>query len=245
MQNNTQVFNILFLIGRPAAGKSEIIAYLKQKTRKERTEELRIGEFNEIDDFPMIWSWFEEDDILDRNGLERLHSDRNGYFKTSDYWNVLIERMELEYWKQVKDNIAFGRTHTAIIEFARGTEHGGFASAFSHFTPELLKHSAALYINVPFEESLRKNRLRKNPDKPHSILEHSLEDDKLRRLYGKVDWESFSAADPDYLLLSGLKIPYRVFENADDVTTGTGTDPRLGLRLRESLGSLWELYTNG
>jgi hypothetical protein len=245
MNAQAEVFNILFLIGRPAAGKSEIIAYLKQKSPAERIEELKIGEFNEIDDFPMIWNWFEEDDILSKNGLERLHSDEKGYFKTNEFWNVLIERLELEYWKQVKENIAFGSSHTAIIEFARGAEHGGFASAFSHFSPELLQRAAVLYINVPFEESLRKNRRRKNPDKPHSILEHSLEDEKLRRLYGEVDWEEFSSGDPDYLSLSGVKVPYRVFENADDVTTGSGSNPELGKRLKDTLCSLWRLYAGG
>ncbi len=241
MKNKDKVFNILILIGRPAAGKSEIIAYLKNTSLEKRIKDLKIGEFIEIDDFPMIWSWFEEDDILSRLGLERLHSTSGGYFKEKELWNVLIERLELEYWKQVTDGTAFGRSRTAIIEFARGSEHGGFAAAFSHLSPELLQRAAVLYIKVPFEESLRKNRLRKNPDKPHSILEHSLEDEKLRYLYGEMDWDEFSANDPDYLNVGGVRVPYRVFENTDDVTTGSGDNPQLANRLRDCLSSLWSL----
>jgi hypothetical protein len=244
MKKKDRVFNILILIGRPAAGKSEIIAYLKNTSPENRMKDLKIGRFNEIDDFPMIWSWFEEDDILSRLGLERLHSTPEAYFKRNELWNVLIERLELEYWKQVKDGIAFGRSRTAIIEFARGSEHGGFASAFSHLSPKLLQRAAVLYIKVPFEESLRKNRLRKNPDKPHSILEHSLEDEKLRYLYGEVDWDEFSADDPDYLNIKGVRVPYRVFENGDDVTTGSGNNPQLGKRLYDCLSSLWSLCQN-
>jgi hypothetical protein len=245
MNRDNNIFDILFLIGRPAAGKSEIIDYLKRTHLEERMRTMKIGRFKEIDDFPMIWSWFEEDDILERRGLQRLHSDEKGYFLDNEYWNVLIERLELEYWKQSKEHVPFGSTHTAIIEFARGSEHGGFSSAFSQFSPELLKRSAVLYINVPFEESLRKNRRRKNPDKPHSILEHSLEDDKITYLYGDVDWQDFTSDDPEYISISGVSVPYRVFENTDDVTTGAGTDPQLGIRLEENLYALWRLYADG
>ncbi len=68
-------FDILILIARPAAGKSEIIHYLKQVPDDERVRRFHIGPFVEIDDFPMLWTWFEEDDILERLGYPRLHTD--------------------------------------------------------------------------------------------------------------------------------------------------------------------------
>ena len=148
MAAQKSVFDILFLIGRPEAGKSEIIDYLKHSDIEGRRSEFRIGEFREIDDFPMLWAWFEDDVILSRRGMERLHS----------------------------------------------------------------------------------------------ILEHSLEDEKLRRLYGEVVWQEFAGGDPEYLQVSGVKIPYRVFDNHDDVTTGRGTNPELGRRLRKELTGLWEVY---
>jgi len=42
----------------------------------------------------------------------------------------------------------------------------------------MLKSAAILYVNVSFSESLRKNRKRFNPNKPDSILEHGLPDEK-------------------------------------------------------------------
>lgn len=243
MEQHNGVFDTLFLIGRPAAGKSEIIDYLKRTDIETRRRDLHIGDFHEIDDFPMLWAWFEEDAILSRRGLPRLHSSEEGYFLYKELWHVLIERLELEYWKQANDEAGFGTSSTAIIEFARGSEHGGFREAFAQFSPDLLERSAVLYLDVPFEESLRKNRNRKNPEKLHSILEHSLEDEKLRRLYGEVDWEEFSIGDPEYLHVSGVKIPYRIFENGDDVTTGRGTNPELGRRLRTDLAALWDIYS--
>lgn len=235
----SETFKILILIGRPAAGKSEIIRFLKNLSYEERSTTCHIGEFHEIDDFPMIWTWFEEDDILTRNGKPRLYTDYNGYFKFNYLWNLLIERLEMEYWKMEASFLS--DRATAMIEFARGGQHGGFSEAFSHLSDKLLRKAAVLYIDVSFEESLRKNRKRFNPDKPYSILEHALPDDKLERLYGQSDWHELSSADADYLHLKGTRVPYMVFENEDDVTTKGGE--ALAGRLRQCFGELWQKYS--
>ncbi len=230
-------FKILFLIGRPAAGKSEIIDYLKKTPLESRIERFHISEFEEIDDFPMLWTWFEEDEILEQMGKKRLHTDKQGYFHEVWLWDVLIRRMELEYEKKLHDTPKYEETHTVIMEFARGSEHGGFRRAFDNFTPDILKKAAVLYLGVSFEESLRKNRKRYNPDRPHSILEHSLPDEKLIKMYKESDWEEFSSAHSDYLEIQNVKVPYIVFDNNDDVTTKGGN--LLGERLEGVLGSLW------
>ena len=232
-------FPVLFLIGRPAAGKSEIIKYLKNCESEERLERFHIGDFREVDDFPMLWTWFEEDALLSRMGKPRLHSTDDGYFKENYLWNLLIQRIYLDYKKMLTDVKGFEENGTAILEFARGSEHGGWKAAFSNFSDEVLKAGAALYINVNFEESLIKNRRRFNPDKPHSILEHGLPDEKMEKLYGESDWEEISSADPEYLDINGVRVPYAVFENMDDVTTPGGAP--LGRRLEETLSRLWEI----
>jgi len=110
-----------------------------------------------------------------------------------------------------------------------------------------------MYINVSWDESLRKNRERYNPEKPDSILEHGLPDSKLELMYKESDWEALCAASPAHLDIQGYKVPYAIFENEDDVTTGRGEsggsgepggspDP-LGQRLEETLQLLWERYT--
>ena len=63
-------FEILILLGRPASGKSEVIDHLKKTPVEERLARFHIGAFEEIDDFPMLWTWFEEDAILEK--LARL-----------------------------------------------------------------------------------------------------------------------------------------------------------------------------
>jgi hypothetical protein len=233
-------FDILILIARPGAGKSEIIDYLYQTASAARESRFHIGEFDVIDDFPMLWTWFEEDQILSELGYPRLHSDEHTIFYWDHLWDVLIRRLCLEYQKLVRDNPNYHDSRTAVIEFARGTQHGGFKRAFEHLSKTVIERAAILYINVSWEESLRKNRVRFNPDRPDSILEHSLPDDRLEFLYRYNDWEEVSAGDPHFITIQGLKVPYVVFENEDDVTTARGE--ALEQRLEEALGALWERY---
>jgi len=54
----TEVFDVLLLLARPAAGKSEVIDYLKKTPLAERQERFHVGELAEVDDFPMLWTWF-------------------------------------------------------------------------------------------------------------------------------------------------------------------------------------------
>jgi hypothetical protein len=231
-------FDIIVLIGRPGAGKSEIINFLKKTPLDKRIDRFHIGKFDEIDDFPMLWTWFEEDALLEKMGYARLHTDAEGYFLGQHLWDLLIERIGLEYQKKLRDIAGYGEEITSIIEFSRGKEHGGFRGAFSHLSPTIVQKMAVLYIDVSWEESLRKNRKRFNPEKPDSILEHSLPDSKLKRLYYEVDWEEINQADAHYLVIQGVKVPYAVFDNSEDVTTQGGS--ALGAKLEGALGNLWE-----
>lgn len=229
-------FKILLLIARPAAGKSEVINYLKNTPVESRKERFHIGKFEEIDDFPMLWAWFEEDALLERMGHSRLHTTQDGYFKFRYLWDLLIERMSLEYQKRMRDY----RGDTIILEFSRGSEHGGYRSAFEHLSEEILEKLAILYIDVPWEESLRKNRRRFNPDRPDSILEHGLPDKKLEKMYRETDWHDLIKNSKNTLVIQGLDVPYAVFDNADDMTTAQGT--ALGERLTSVLDGLWVNY---
>ena len=101
---------------------------------------------------------------------------------------------------------------------------------------------AILYVDVDWEDSLRKNRKRFNPNKPDSILEHSLPDEKLERLYRFCDFhEITSKQQSGQIRIKDFSIPYAIFDNHDDVTTAMG--PELGQRLKTVLNKLWMVYT--
>ena len=238
--NNPNTFDILLLIARPAAGKSEIINHLKNTPTLKRIEEFHMGNFEELDDFPMLWTWFEEDAILTELGHPRLHTDANGNFLFEYLWDLLIRRINLAYEKKLRDNPAFLEQNTIIIEFARGTSHGGFKRAFQHLSKTIAENLAILYIDVSWEESLRKNQARFNPDRPDSILEHGLSDKKMESLYRYSDWEEIIADQPEEILIQGIPVPYVVFENEDDVTSQGGSV--LSNKLQDKLGRLHKKY---
>jgi len=233
------IFPLLILNARPGAGKSEISTFLQNVPLEEREERYHVGPLKILDDFKMLWAWYEEDRILKEHfNRYGLHTDADGYFLHGDLlWHLLIRRLCLEYDKSQRDTSG---EQTVVIEFSRGTEHGGYRAAYGHLSSAILSQAACLYIYVSYEESLRKNRRRENPEHPDSVLEHSLSNEKMERLYRGDDWFDFTSSDPDYIDVRGFRLPYVILENEDDVTT-QGGDP-LALRLENALAWLFKLW---
>jgi len=242
------IFPVLILNGRPAAGKSEIIDYLKGIPLAERRRRFHVGELDEYDDFPILWERFEDDDLYQQNGKDRVYSNATfpyegeqlpGYtFKDHFFWDFLIQKLSFNYDKAVKQNPGYHNATTALFEFARGSEHGGWHQAYPQLSDEVVSKAFTIYIDVTWDESLRKNRRRYNPDKPDSILEHALEDKKMEMLYKDSDWEDFSGRDPEFLHVRDFKIPYAVFDNMPEITD---QPEKLGAHLQECTDKLWRL----
>jgi hypothetical protein len=226
-------FSTLILNARPAAGKSEILHALRELPQQQRIDRFHIGPLRVIDDFPMLWAWFEEDAMLE--GVfhrPRLHTDGDGIFLHHDFWHLLIHRLCLETEKFERDQM---EPHTVVLEFSRGVEQGGYRAAYRQLSRGVLERAACLYVRVSYDESRRKNRKRFNPQRPDSILEHGLTDEKLERLYQTTDGMPSSAIPkPEAQGLSAAA----VFENEDDVTT-RGAMPHE--RLEQAFGGLWQL----
>ncbi len=229
-------FEVLLLIGRPAAGKSEVIDFLKRTPAGERARRFHIAPFEEIDDFVFVWETFETDDILSRNGKPRIWTDEKYWFKGEFIWNLYIERINLAYRKRLAADPKFHESTTSIIEFARGGERG-FGEAFSFLHEDILARAAIVYINVPYEESVRRNRKRARPGLEDSILYHSLPDEKMEYYYKTNDWEKLTSANLPTIDIKGHRIPYAVFENLPEKTHDPAT---LGMELERVTGRLWK-----
>jgi len=228
-------FENVILIGRPAAGKSETIDYLKRATDEERRRRFHILPFEELDDFLYVWETFEVDDLLSKHGKERLLTSKDYYFKDPFVWNLFIERINLEYRKKLARDPSYHDRHTSIIEFARGGENG-FAEAFSYLCDEILAHAGIVYIKVSYEESCRKNRRRFRPDEADSILYHSLPDEKMEHYYKVNDWDRIAPEREGFIKIRDFQVPYAVFPNEPEKTD----DPaRLGPALEDAFGRLW------
>jgi len=214
MQDN---FEVILLIARPAAGKSEVIDYLKKTDVEVREKRFGIGVFEELDDFPYVWETFEIDDIMSKHGRERLFTTPDYYFKDHFVWNLFIERISLEFAKRLARDPDYPKHTTTIVEFARGGENG-FAEAFSHLSDDILKRAGMVYIKVSFEESCRKNRRRFDPKQADSILYHSLPDEKMEFYYKVNDWDKLAGGDDGFIQVKGHKVPFAVFKNEPEVT---------------------------
>ncbi len=233
MQKNN--FPILIITGRPAAGKSEVIDFLKKCDAKERLEKFHIADFEELDDFLYVWETFEIDDILSKHGKPRKWTDEKYWFNDHFIWNLFIERMNLEYKKKIARDPNYHDNYTTLIEFARGGENGIY-EALNFLDEDILKKAALVYIKVPYEESVRKNRRRAKKGEEHSILHHSLPDEKMDFYYKINDWDKLEAKDPDYIEVKGIRVPYVAFDNMPEKTL----DPKLiAEELEKSTTKLW------
>ena len=222
------IFPLLVLNGRPAAGKSEIIDALRSVPDEERRRRFHIGTMEEFDDFPILWDHFEDDDLRESHGQVRLVSETSfvfegqrypGYvFKDRYFWRFLVAKICRMYEKRLRQVPRYHERTTAVFEFARGTEHGGLAEAYRSLSDAVLSRAATIYVRVGWEESCRRNQRRRNPERPDSILEHSLEQKKMEMLYRGSDWEAISSGDPGYLTVWNHRVPYVIFENEPEKT---------------------------
>ncbi len=229
-------FETIILIGRPAAGKSEVIDFLKQTPEAERERRFHVGPFEELDDFPFVWETFEIDDLLERLGEPRVFTTQDYYFLGDHVWNLFIERINLEFQKKLARDPAFTAKRTVIVEFSRGGEHG-FGEAFGHLSDEILRRAGIVYIDVSYEESVRKNRRRFDPSRADSILYHSLPDAKMERYYRTNDWAQLAGGRPSgRIRVRGHDVPFAVFPNEPEQTD----DPaKLGPALERVFTALW------
>jgi hypothetical protein len=228
---------ILIITGRPAAGKSEVIDFLKKADPKTRLDQFHIADFEELDDFVYVWETFEIDDILTRHGKPRIWTDEKYWFKEHFIWNLYMERINLEYRKKLARDPAYHDKKTVLIEFARGGEKG-ITEALNFLHEDILRRASLMYIKVSYEESVRKNRRRARKGEEDSILYHSLPDEKMEFYYKTNDWEKIEAADPGFIDVKGFKIPYAVFQNEPEKTL----DPKLiELELGRVTTKLWSV----
>lgn len=234
---NKESFPIVIITGRPAAGKSELIDFLKKTGAHERLRRFHIADFEELDDFVYVWETFEVDDILSRHGRPRLWTDEKYYFKDGFIWNLYIERINLAYRKKLERDAGHHERKTTLIEFARGGERG-IREALEHLHEDILRRAVLLYIRVSYDESVRKNRRRARRGEENSILYHSLPDEKMEFYYRDNDWATLEGENPVTIGVRGCDVPYAVFENEPEKTL----DPlQLGIELERATSRLWGL----
>jgi hypothetical protein len=230
-------FPVLIITGRPAAGKSEVIDFLKKCDPIVRLEKYHIANFEELDDFTYVWETFELDDLMTQMGKPRVWSDEKYWFKDQYIWDLYIKRLALDYKKKVLKDPSYHEKMTTLVEFARGGDNAIY-NALACLSDDMLSKAALIYIRVSYDESVRKNRRRARTGEEDSILYHSLPDEKMEFYYKTNDWDVLEKRDPSTIDVRGHKIPYAVFENMPEKTL----DPKLiGEELARVTAKLWKI----
>jgi hypothetical protein len=235
-----RIFEHLFVLGRPAGGKSEFIDFMKTLPPDRRAREFGIGRFEEIDDFPWLWERCAEDDERERRGEPRLVSERTreGYNITQPgFRGSLVPRFNETIAAKYLARPAFYEDGTLLIEFARGVGDG-FRASLERFDPAILRRAAILYIQVSFEESFRRNSARYKPGQEESTLFHKVPDRDMLGFFRDNDWLEITGGAPDgWLDVAGVTVPFVSMNNEPE-----SKDPAvLGARYSAALNRLRRL----
>ena len=236
-----EIFAHLLVLGRPAGGKSEFIDFMQRQPDDRRAERYHLGRLVVVDDFPILWEFFLDDDVRERYGFPRLYSCRaqpGGYASTDPgIWPVLTDRLNRQVRQACLAHPELYREHTVVVEFSRGREQG-YREALEQLDPAILERAAILYIAVSFAESWRRNIARYDEDRRAGILTHMVPYEAMERIYGNDDWPELAHEPAGYLRVGGVNVPYVTMDNEEESTDLQVLDGRYG----EALERLWGLW---
>ena len=241
-----RTFDHLLLLGRPAAGKSEFIDFMKKTSDDERARAFHIGRFEELDDFVWIWEKFLEDDLWEEAGHKRLYSicyDENYGLnpKASKLFDLMLARFNHEVVSHYVCRPDFYKDGTLIIEFSRGGQEG-YGHALSCLSRDILERAAILYVQVSFEESWRRNVARYEEKLRHSILAHMVPRDTMEHFYSIDDWGGVTGGRADGTIsVKGLNVPFVTMNNEPELFERGPLSERYGPALKR----LMELKEKG
>lgn len=231
----SDTFDHIIINGRPGGGKSELIDFIRNTPLEKRKELFHIGEMVFEDDFVWLWEKFQEDDMWEALGYERLYSRTHklGYVQFDDQksghplLDLCCQKFNVAIKKKYLSNPDFYKDHTLFIEFARGMADGGYKHVYDLLDDEILKRSVILYIKVSFEESKRKNDARYKEWEKGSILSHSLPEESLLRFSSADDWEELTGGkETGFINIRGIEIPFVTMPNEPELTSGPELDAR-------------------
>jgi hypothetical protein len=231
------------LIGRAGSGKSELIDFLKNVDQDERLEKYHIGTFEQIDDFPWIYSLFRDEDIWEELGNKRSLARRTeNVYVTLDYdvYIFTVLKFNQEIQKRCEDNSAYYTKKTLFVEYARGRSDG-YRKTLDTFDESILKRTAIFYMDNTFEESMRRNTVRSSDsDKEQSVLHHKTPVEVMERYYKDSDWHELTGKKSEgYIEINGIKVPFVTVWNIPESHDFKVLEERYSPPLKK----LWELYS--
>lgn len=213
-------FDIIIFTGRPGAGKSEVIDFLKKQSPAKRLKDFYTGRIVEMDDFNFLLKRGGQDDAREKKGLARLDTERTPHssyrVKSRRTYDRLTQDLN-KYFKKHYNRERFFAKNTLFIEFSRGGRDA-YAGTLKLLDRDIRKRAVILYVRVSFRESLRKNRKRFDPAQKDSILFHKVPY-RVMLTYRIDDWDRIACRDKNYIFLKHEALPYLVFQNEPEKTS--------------------------
>lgn len=236
-------FNHLFILGRPASGKSEFLDFMHKLSDEDRASSFHIGKMEVLDDFVWLWEQFEDDDLWEKINGKRPHGSVPadcGYINTAEQFDFTMVKFDREIKKRYLNQEKFYKDHTLLIEFARGGITP-YAGAFPRLGPEIYERAAILYVEVTGAESRRRNEARYREKLRHSILAHKVPDKVMDLFYNEDDWPKITKGSREgNITLNGVAVPFVTMMNEPESTDPVVLGPRYG----SALNKLWELKSD-
>ncbi|MBN2408025.1 MAG: hypothetical protein JXJ19_10060 [Elusimicrobia bacterium] len=168
----SEKIKFFFLLGRPGCGKS----YLYKNVFIPSVRERGIGEWERMDDFPVLQKLLDEDRDFKR------HVRKDGGFQVTDFTIVddVLKQMDAILRQKEKDG------KIIMAEFARDD----YMSAMRNFSGYVRDRSLLIYIWAPFDACMDSNRKRFENSK--NIDDHIVPEDLMRTYYRTDDLEKLA-----------------------------------------------------
>ncbi|MCK4649221.1 hypothetical protein KAT51_06840 [bacterium] len=214
-----RTFNIILFLGRPGAGKSEVIDFLEKTPLNMRIKRYYIGDYIVLDDFKFLWEKGEEDDMIEELGRERLYTytHKTGYGASNSFlFKLLIKKFNQAFKNLYHEYKNIFEKHTVFIEFSRGGKEE-YAQALSLFDKYILENSVLLYMKVSYKEAYRRNIRRYETKKKNTILQHTVPVEIMKK-YKTDDWDQLISSSKQYVNINDVLIPYAVLKNEPEIT---------------------------
>jgi hypothetical protein len=139
-------YKYVFLLGRPACGKSAVYRELERRI-------LSSGQAltcERVDDFPTVRTRFRGDDALQKKGRERLYSTRteDGVYQPKEgVFDDILREVSADVLRIDEPE------HVIFLEFARPS----YVEALQNFDKSILDRCIAIYIEASFETCWARN----------------------------------------------------------------------------------------
>lgn len=237
-------FENLFVFGRPAAGKSEFIDFMKMCEPAKRLEKFHIAPFDIVDDYLFLKELAENEDVLEKLGVPRVNTKltKDGIVAISELFFLFVtEKLNLIFNQRYSPQIEMYKSKTVLIELSRGINRYGYKHSLSGLNKDILSHASIIYIKASYEESLRRNEARYQEKLKYSILAHKCPEEAMERYYKNDDWGEITHEKESGLLnIGGAEVPFVTMNNEPESKDDSVMEKRYFEALDKLKEQLWQ-----